>query len=39
MEIVDDDIFKEYINYRVVSKKGLRLLMESLFKELDSFRI
>jgi len=35
----DDDIFKEYINYRVVGKKGLRLLMESLFKELDSFRI
>lgn len=35
----DDDLFKEYINYRVISKKGLRLLIENLFKELETFII
>jgi len=35
----NDDIFKEYINYRVIGKKGLRLLIENLFKELEIFKI
>ncbi len=34
----DDDIFKEYINYRVVGRKGLRLLIENLFTELEPFK-
>lgn len=35
----DDDLFKEYINYRVVGKKGLRLIIESLFNESNYFKI
>lgn len=30
----NDDILKEYINYRVKTKKGLKLLIESIFKQI-----
>lgn len=30
----NDDVLKEYINYRVNTKKGLKLLIESIFKQL-----
>lgn len=35
----NDDKFVEYINYIVSTKKGLRLLLESIFKSLEPFRV
>lgn len=35
----NDKIFKEYINYRVFKKKGLKILLDSIFKSLEIFKI
>ena len=35
----NEEIFKEYINYKVVKKKGLKLLIDNIFKSLESFKI
>ena len=35
----NEEIFKEYINYTVSGKKGLRLLIENLFKTLEPFKV
>lgn len=35
----NDEIFKEYINYRVIKKKGVKMLLESIFKSLEPFKI
>jgi hypothetical protein len=35
----NEDVLKEYINYVVVKKRGLKILLQSLFKEMDLFKI
>lgn len=35
----NDSVFKEYINYTVSTKKGLRLLLETIFKSLEPFKV
>jgi hypothetical protein len=35
----NDEILKEYINYTITSKKGLRLLIDNLFKTLEPYKI
>jgi hypothetical protein len=35
----NDKIFKEYINYLVFKKKGVRLLVEQLFKDMEQFKV
>jgi len=35
----NDEIFKEYINYVVTSKKGLRLLIETIFNTLSVYKV
>ena len=34
----NDEIFKEYINYIVYKRKGLKLLVEQIFSEMERFR-
>lgn len=35
----NDDIFKEYINYISYKKKGLKLFLETIFKDMERFKI
>jgi hypothetical protein len=35
----DDEIFKEYINYYVWTEKGLNKLIESIFTEMERFKL
>jgi hypothetical protein len=35
----NEEVLKEYITYRIYKKKGLRLFLESFFKEMEAFRI
>lgn len=34
----NEEVLKEYINYRVVTKKGLRLLVSDIFKNLERYK-
>jgi len=34
----NEEVLKEYINYLVSSKKGLRLLLDTIFKEMEKFK-
>lgn len=34
----NEEVLKEYVTYRIVKRKGLRLFMESLFMELEKFK-
>ena len=35
----NESIFKEYINYKVSKKKGLKILLETLFNSLENFKV
>lgn len=35
----NEEVLKEYINYTVATKKGLRLLLKTLFNSLEGFKI
>jgi hypothetical protein len=35
----NEEIMKEYVTYRVIKRKGLRLLMESIFSEAEKFKL
>ncbi len=35
----NDDIFKEYINYKVFRKKGLKMLINETFKMMEKFKV
>lgn len=35
----NEEVFKEYINYKVIKKKGLKMLLETIFKSLEPFKI
>jgi len=35
----NEEVLKEYITYRVTKRKGLRLLMESIFSEAEKFKL
>ena len=35
----NEEVLKEYVTYRVVKRKGLRLLLESIFIEVEKFKI
>jgi len=35
----NEEVLKEYITYRVIKRKGLRLLMESIFSEAEKFKL
>ena len=34
----DEPVLKEWINYKVIRKKGLRLFLNTLFEEMDKFK-
>ena len=35
----NDEVFKEYINYFVQTKKGIKMLIENIFNEMGKFKI
>lgn len=35
----DDPILKEWINYRIIRKKGLKIFLETLFNEMEKYKI
>ena len=37
--INNEEVFKEYVNYIVSSKKGLKLLIENIFNSVEKFKI
>ena len=37
--INNEEVFKEYVNYIVLSKKGLKLLIENIFNSVEKFKI
>jgi hypothetical protein len=36
--INNDELFKEYVNYDIFKKKGLKLFLENFFKEMQKFK-
>lgn len=34
----NEEVFKEYINYRVYKKKGIKMLLEQIFSEMERFK-
>lgn len=35
----DEPILKEWINYKIIKKKGMRLFLETFFKEMEKYKI
>lgn len=35
----DEPVLKEYINYKIYKKKGLRLFLETLFNEMEKYKV
>jgi hypothetical protein len=35
----NDNIFKEYINYKVYKEKGLKIMLDSLFNDMEKYKL